>query len=240
MIFNHFGFNTQRTTTSVTVPTPVAFLDAGSLSSYPGSGSIWYDLVGTNNVNFSASNAPPYVAFTNAGAASFFSSLNQTYFATGSQTNTLPVSNGSWSVGIWVRVGTYLTQQWGIMGWNGVIMKADNNTGLNPDGGNIIETRGYGLDRPPAIPTNPSSSFAYVAFTQNVGGGNLKRAYYNGNQTASASVTGTVLDAVSPLTIMQAGQGFTGSIAMVKIWAIALTPAQVTTEFNTYRSRYGL
>jgi hypothetical protein len=80
---------------------------------------------------------------------------------------------------------------------------------------------------------------------------NTKYSYYNGVAQSSYPGSGvnnpsTAASAQSnpgPLYVLTSiigNPGFVGRIGLLKMWNVSLTSSQVLTEYNTYKSRYGL
>jgi len=234
MISNHFGFNKQAVAGS-TSPANTGLLvnlDAGNLLSYPGSGSIWTNLVGGGN-NLTISNPVQWSSGSNGG--SYFSSNNDST-GTGTATN-LPL-NATYTVSVWCRLPSFSGANFGIAGWN-----SSYNVLTDQVGGvtNIVEVRGStGQDRPPASPMTTNTWFN-ATFT-NDKTSNKKFAYKNGVQVGTEVTTGTGTVTAGNLYAMRDvdGHSFIGNLAIIKIWNTALSAADVTAEYNTYKSRYGL
>lgn len=226
-------------------------LDAGDSSSYPGSGTTWFDLSGNNN-NGTLYNSP---TFSN-GVMSFNGTNN--YMQANIGTTAL---NGdpTLSVDLWVRrrTGTTIGPAAGFWGVGGA-GQGNSIQGWTPTT-NLIHLDVYDSTRlsPDTSLINsyyPEGTFVNVIWTKNGTGTETTnvKCYINGVQV---SLTKT-RDATRPnqFNTSTAGVGvclgrICGDlnafyapidVGAYKVYSTALTAAQVAQNFNALRGRYGL
>lgn len=224
----------------------VLCLDAANPRSYPGSGSIWYDISGNGN-NFTLYNAP---TFSN-GALSF-DGVNE-YAASTNNINL--TSYTSITAEVWFKASTTgdsmvieHTSNWNTQtgGWGLYI----NSTGSTPQANlmhtnhNTEEARNYDF----TIGTNWNNQTNIFSRISDSTG---RLTYCNGNLTSFASgaygtSTTTIAGGSFANAILYlASRGgtaayYNGSISLVKIYGTKLTADQVSTNFNAIRSRYNI
>ena len=219
--------------------TPVLYLDAGDPSSYPGTGTVWTDLVGGKIFNLI--NNPTYNS-DNGGKINF-SASSQQYASCSTSLSDL----NNWSVGVW----HYYT---------------GNNTGASPciiseiyTGGYINYIIGNGSDTSPDLQTGFWQSPGWVltenGYTLTPGNWYYIVGTYDGD-TLNLYVNNTLVESTSGLvyTPQSSGSGiylmsrwdsvpnelWDGYLSTVAIYDRALNSGQVTSNWNATKSRYGL
>lgn len=213
-------------------------LDAGDPISYPGSGTVWYDLTGNGN-NVNLTNGPSFVPVTNGG---YFSNDVDSYF-TGSGTATIPTGNSPYTMLVWAR-------QTSGNGWG-------NNSGLISIGGY------YTISQSNALRTlnNAVGNFHHywwgndLSLQSNAAGvaldtwfmvaasfdGTTRRIWVNGVSRASDTPTGhNVTSTTIQISKTVANEYQIGDIAVARIYNRALTSDEMLATFNTEKSRFGL
>jgi hypothetical protein len=239
------------------------WLDAENSSSYPGSGSIWYDLSGNNN-HVSLINSPSYTS----GSGAYFSfNGSSNYMRTcksidlaydGYFTIEIAWYNGNPNqfAGLWEHSGDWNLNPRGMglfvntSGGGNVLGLAHQNHsnssdilngGSGPRNFSIRQTAGW------TITTQQFSSQS-----DNIG----CRAWVDGNFAAYHPTQTTRPMSYDKPSVGRvdniffgcrgdaSGEGpnfyFTGRIASIKAWASKRTDAQVLASYNTIKSRYGL
>jgi hypothetical protein len=217
---------------------PVLSLDAGNPSSYPGSGNTWTDTIGGKTFNLI--NNPTYSS-SNGGRIQFIPSSYQ--FAECS--SSLPDLN-TWSVGVWhfytgqntggspcivteKYTGGYINY---IVG-NGSDTSPDLQTGFWAPGW-ILTENGYTL-----TPNN----WYYIVGTYD---GNTLRLYVNNTLVESTSgLVYTTQSSNSGIYLMSRWDNtpselWGGYLSIVNIYDKALDQSQVTSYWNSTKSRFGL
>lgn len=205
------------------------FIDAGNPASYPGSGTTVTDLIGTQNgtlvngVGYSSSN----------GGYFTFDATND-YIDFG--INALLQPTTARTVSLWAVVNT---------GGNGVIYSdytvATGRNGLlfNYDSafGRYFFLGTTGLQFIP----NTITQNVWTYITMSFNGSNIY-TYRNGVLINSATQNYTMINGVNKTTIgdtFPSSQPLNGKIAQMKIYNTCLTDAEVLTDFNEFKARYG-
>jgi hypothetical protein len=218
--------------------TPVLYLDAGNPLSYPGSGSTWTDLIGGKTFNLI--NGPTYTS-GNGGRIQFVPSSGQY-----AQCSTSLPSLNTWSVGVW----HYYTGQ---------------NTGTSPcivteifTGGYINYIIGNGSDTSPDLQTGfwaPGWILTNNGYTLAANNWYYIVGTYDGN-TLSLYVNNTLVESTSGLVYTpqssnsgiflmsrwdnQPNELWGGYLSTVGIYDKSLTSTQISSIWNSEKSRYGL
>jgi hypothetical protein len=219
--------------------TPVLYLDAGNPLSYPGSGTTWIDLIGGKTFNLI--NGPTYNS-GNGGRIQFTPSSGQY-----AQCSTSLPSLNTWSVGVW----HYYTGQ---------------NTGTSPNivseiftGGFINYILGNGSDTSPNLQTGfwmaPGWILTENGYTLAANNWYYIVGTYDGN-TLSLYVNNTLVESTSGLVYTpqssnsgiflmsrwdnQPSELWGGYLSTVGIYDKSLTSTQISSIWNSEKSRYGL
>ena len=221
------------------------YLDADNATSYPGSGTTWYDLSGNGND----------VVMQNSGDISYTSSGGG-YFSTGAtgyfnRTNGTNIPNGAtpYTVSAWVQFPS---------GWPGgsnshaiaQIGSAPTYYGLNSFAatpGGYLEVGWFLQPGDPAplvsdswTPSSPGTNWMNVVSQWN---GATRNIWYNGVLQATDSI-GTYLgnntDILIGIDFPGFGNYLIGNIGQVLIYNRALSQAELLENFNVVKSRYGI
>lgn len=212
---------------------PILSLDAGNLLSYPGTGTVWTDLIGGKTFNLI--NGPGYDP-SNGGKFYFYAPAGQY-----AQCNTSLPNLSQWSVGVW----HYYTG--GNIG-NGMCLVTevypgstskinysigDNNGGFSAgffDGG--WRTSGnYSL-----TPNN----WYFIVGTYD---GSVIRFYINNNLVAGNLYVGNPTSSNGGIRLMRRWDNpdyWDGYLSIVNIYDKPLNQSQVTSLWNSTKSRFGL
>ena len=215
-------------------PAPVLYLDAGNLSSYPGSGTVWTDLIGGKQFNLI--NGPTYSP-ADGGKINFIAGSSQ-YAQCSTSLTSLP---------------EFTTSVWHY--WDG------NNTGALPCilsevyvGGGInfllgapqgtVAQSGYfngGFQVSPPFSLIPNNWYQIVTTcdaSQNVS------VYVNNTLISTTSTSGPQpYSSGAGINLMKRWDGLEcwgGYLATVGIYDKALDSSQISNIWNTTKSRYGL
>jgi len=219
----------QSSIPSIVTSGLVLYLDAGNPASYPGSGTTWTDLSGQGN-NAAASGSPTYVA-TNGGGFNFDSNLD--YFDTTPNLRESYASTGL-TAAAWVKAdsfpfveGIMERSDWGIApGWGLYVHFSQKVNGPRfafPSGGS---------------PTLSTGTPYYLAFTIDVSGNAV--LYVNGVQAEVRSgLIVPTISGVSP-TIGKGTYEWPGDIYQIHMYNRDLSSAEMLSNFNATKSRYGL
>jgi hypothetical protein len=204
------------------------YLDSGNLSSYPGSGTTWYDISGSNN-NGTLENGVTYSP-SYSGILQFNSS-NAQYVSFTSSTN-IPTGGDLYTINAWFRADSNSTL--GIIGWGD--WGSYNQVNALRLGNNLFINYWWGND-------------LAVSYSYNIGewynicvtfDGTYRTMYANGVQIGQ-DTPGT--PNVGSASNMQVGttngsEYFNGSIPIVEVYPIALTSVEVLSNYNATYPRF--
>lgn len=232
------------------------YIDPANPRSFPGSGNVWTDLAGRNNLNIpdiTGSTRPGYDS-GDAGGAFTFNGTNQ--ICTYSTSSIQPANN--FTMMAWVKpleAFTYSfteTTTWidGINVNNYVIQphqatSPDSGAGfaVATNGVIVVEhSSGYAPTILVANTTIPSSSWSHVAITYT---NKLPRCYLNGNliRTAGAASTRSNIYIRTEQNLSIFGgiwDYFNGRVGIVQYYYRPLSATEILGNFNQHRRRYGV
>jgi hypothetical protein len=215
-------------------PAPVLYLDAGNLSSYPGTGTVWTDVIGGKQFNLV--NGPTY-ATGNGGKIYFYAPINQ--YAECS--TSLP------------SLSTFTTSVWHY--WDGT------NTGILPcilteiyNGGamnyflgqlqGVVAQSGYfngGFQISPQFSLTPNTWYQIVTTCDS---SQVVKVYLNNTLISTTSTSGAQPSSSnSGIRLMRRWDNMEcwgGYLATVGIYDKALDSGQVASLWNSTKSRFGL
>ena len=219
---NSNGFWTSYEASIVT-SNLIVELDAGNISSYPGSGTTWTNLVDSSN--YTISNG----SFDSADGGSIVFNGTSTFVPIGS-----PLSSGThYTMEAWVRADI-------VTGARNVLSSSNNvfwNNGSTLSGGvggsfSLVTSSSF-----------PANAWRQVVLTFN-DATNTMRLYINGTQVSqNLSVTQSYVSetlrigahfGVAPVSFWD------GKIAQVRVYNVELPSSSVLNNFNATRARYGL
>jgi hypothetical protein len=208
----------------------VFYVDAGNSKSYPGSGTTWSDLVGSNNGTLV--NGPTYNSAN--GGSIVFDGVNDGARSTNTTEHQVTVgtiqawvkssSPGSAYRGIIVK-----QEQWGLFFYNGELVTYDwGNVAQRATGQNIDDGNWH---------------FIAMTFTETVGTpSNNAIIYLDGSsvltttvKNKSSSTSGIVFGAGR---FDLATQQLNGNIACGSLYNRALSAAEVTQNYNALKNRF--
>jgi hypothetical protein len=213
-------------------------LDATNLSSYPGTGTTWYDRSVYNN-NGTLTNGPTYLQERGRGSI-VFDGVND-YVALGTYTG---FGNINKTISVWFKVNSLIGSSQRI-----ITFPADNtitdtpaftmnisNVGLLQCGigGNPYD--GYNLN------IGSYTIGTWTTITTAISGNNIT-IYYTGSLVGTKTNTGIV--ATNPIGYLGRynsyyNQPLSGSISAVQIYNRALSSQEVLQNYNSLKSRFGL
>lgn len=219
----------------------VLALDAANTRSYPGSGTIWYDLSGFRN-NATLVNSPTFSATSNSGLFSFLDTSFQ--YATVPDIGSL----SQFTVETWCRVGKSLTGKVTSVVTNQYDLSTKLNFSIGTNNAPITYnmTFGYFNGAWRNVTGFPAllNTWYHLVGTYN---GNLLNFYNNGNLDTQLSYTGTPQSG-GEIRIARrwddvansATNFFSGDISVVKIYNRQLSAAEILQNYNALKSRYNL
>ena len=199
-------------------------LDAGNTTSYPGSGSTWTNLV--DGTNYTINNG----SFNSSNGGSIVFNGTSTYASIGT-----PLSGGTnYSIEAWVLTAALDSSRH-------IVSSTSNVFWLNN------QTLSGGVGGPNSEVTSPSfpiNSWRHVVLTFN-DAANTMTLYINGAQVSqNVSVTSSFIQEelrigawynfVSPVAF------WSGRISQVRIYNQAISAFNVSSIYNSQKSRYGL
>ena len=213
---------------------PVLYLDAGNPSSYPGTGTVWTDLVGGKQFNLI--NGPSYDS-GNGGKLSFLATSSQ-YAQCNSSLSSLP---------------TFTTSVW--QNWSGtnagslpcILTEIYTGGPINYFLGNLLGTvaqGGYfngGFQVSPQFSLTPNTWYNIVVTCDS---NQVVKIYVNGSLISSTATSGSLPSSSnSGIRLMRRWDDndyWGGYLSTVGIYDKALTLPQISSMFNSTKSRYGL
>jgi hypothetical protein len=213
-----------------TLTSPVLSLDAGNPLSYPGTGTVWTDLI--DGKKFNLINGPLYDP-SNGGYFNFIPASSQYAIC-----NTSLPSISTWTVGVWhyyegTEIGgapCIVTETFVGGGINYSV--GNNNGGFSSgffDGGWQV-TDGYSL-----TPNN----WYYIVGTYD---GSTIKLYVNNILVDSVNYTGTPTSSGAGIRLMERwdlADYWGGRLAIVDIFDTALGQTEITTIWNSTKTRFG-
>jgi len=216
----------------------VLCLDAANRKSYPGSGTVWRDLAGSNNGTLT--NGPTFNG-SNRGSIFFdgvddYVSLpisnslqNTSYTMFGFLKSNVSIQNGSSERYLFYFRGT-------TTGSNrfGVLFGLSSNVGANNGGLNLIIGNGGWNGYSSSRRSWDSNTWYNIAVTQN---GTTYIMYVNGVQINTGTA---VIPQFSGITNNDLGILWNGNIVEGLVYNRALTPAEILQNYNAIKGRYNL
>lgn len=214
-----------------TLTSPVLSLDAGNPLSYPGTGTVWTDLIGGKTFNLV--NGPGYDP-SNGGKFYFFAPGGQYAIC-----NTSLPSMSAWTVGVWhyydgTETGSAPCIVTETFIGGGINYSLGNNNGGFSSGffdGGWRVTNNYSL-----TPNN----WYYIVGSYDGTDINL---YVNNTLVETASYVGTPTSSGAGIRLMERwdlSDFWGGYLATVDIYNTALTNSEITSIWNLTKSRFGL
>jgi hypothetical protein len=218
----------------------VLHLDAGSASSYSGSGSTWSDISG-NGRNATLFNSPTYSS-ANGGSLVFDGNTKYASVASNAAFNL----NSAFTFSLWVKRNGNAIQTDEVL-----LHREVGYAGPTQDGGyqlaaersTLLPKIGIrnNLNIPDILTASTAIASSWVNIVAAYGASTL-RLYTNestaGSKTSSISVGSTT----SALSIGGVGSGyaFNGNIAQVAMYNRELSASEISQNFNALRGRFGI
>lgn len=206
-------------------------VDASNPQSYPGSGTVWYDISG-NNYNINLLNGPVYSA--EYGGAITFDGTND--YGTARNLTTLEMGNRSITIGAWFRTtdgaGAIATKRGTGSGYQLYIYSSGK---LYADG----YSTSTGVNSASAI-NNNTVKYGVVVFDYL---NTTIRLYVNGVADNTASLASGGNDTSAYFNIARSQQYtdfFAGTIYSIQVYNRALSATEILNNFNAGRGRFNL
>ena len=210
-------------------------LDAGQLSSYPGSGNTWTNIAsGGATYNATLQNSPTYSS--NYGGYLAFNGTNQ-YTSI-----TRPVQD-DFTLSVWFKTtssaGTLGNWHTGIGLIDGEVAGVTNDFGLTMAEGKIM----FGVGNPDTTITSTATyndNFWHNVIVTRTKSNGTMVMYVDGTQVATGTGNTNTLNAASSLLIARSviGAYFPGNIAICETYTIALNSTQVLQNYNYLYPRF--
>ncbi len=204
------------------------WLDAQNSTSYPGSGSTWYDLSSTGS-NITLVNSPTY---TSSPTAYFTFNSASSQSGTGNTNNVVPST--AYTKSVWFYLNSY----------------TDNNLISSDAGGHFIFMAGTnkiysGHTNWPSYTVFPSvtslslNTWYYTALTFNTTDGMV--LYINGVQDSTYTANKSAHGGNGSTNVGRFGAGnfLNGRVAAFYCYNRALTSSEIQQNFNANKARYG-
>jgi hypothetical protein len=211
-------------------------VDAANTSSYPGSGNVWNDLKGTNNVKFysnSAYNVNANPTYSNDGGGS----LITTGIFGKSINNSGITGSVARSMEAWVKFNSVAGNA--VISIGGSVTLNNTLYELMAYSNNVIEHYWGSFTQSSTVLSTNTWYHIVILYD----GTTNHYIYINGVQVGF-SATPTLNTSNTPIYIGPAVTttwgAFNGKIAALRIYNRALSSADVTANFNALKSRFGL
>lgn len=205
------------------------YLDAANLKSYPGTGSVWYDLTGINQANTLNSITYSNQVFVLDGISSYISANQQSYLT----------GNNPWSIDFFINVDSSENGT-GRQGW--IFWEGPNNQNANElisiaVNSSAIEVAHWSNDTRFANATIDFNSWSHFVVCFD---GATETIFKNGISVGSKNTTLSVTVGDIRIGSRINAEYLKCSIGNFKIYNRALNESEVRQNFNALRGRYGL
>lgn len=218
-------------------------LDAGSVRSYPGTGSSWFDLSG-NKYNGTLTNGPSF----NSGNSGYISFDGSNDYVTLGDQSVLGFTGGIFSVDAWIYIPSSwtagsqypnliskgATAGWDTNGWSLFVFRNWSGPyawgcGMRNGANTTIVARG----------SCASDTYLNVIMTMD---GSTVRLYENGSLITSGSQTVSPGSNSTPVYIGADVnlQCFPGRVSICRLYNKTLSATEVSQNFNANRKRFGI
>ena len=233
---NHSGMGTSAPGVEIVTSSLVWHLDAANSSSYSGSGTTWFDLVGSEDASL-VTNAPTYS--TEGGGSFYFNGINSR------MSTTYNPSFDEWSASVWFKP----EEGDGTWGWFMNTFTSGSSgewwaLGFDySSGGNGLPT--WMIDNNSTKRTISSDTIATSDWQMMTGTrqGSTMTLYINGIQVATTNNLNT--STVTPGSSIRLGaisdatdQFYKGYISDLKLYSKMLSQTEVLQNYNALKDRY--
>lgn len=213
---------------------PVLSLDAGNVSSYSGSGTVWTDLVGGKTFNLI--NGPGYDP-SNGGKFYFYASGGQY-----AECNTSLPNLSTWSVSVWhyytdANVGSGMCLVTEV--YPGSTSNINYSLGDNYDGGSLSSGFFDGSWKTSGSHVLTANNWYHITGTYD---GSSVKLYVNGSLVQNNTYTGNPISSSGGIRLMRRWDNpdyWDGYLATVDIYDKSMNASQVSSLFNRTKSRFG-
>jgi hypothetical protein len=207
-------------------------LDAGNISSYPGTGTTWYDISGNgNNVDMQNSSS---ISWTYGGIGYFTTGSNGWF--TKSSTSGLPTGNSPYTLSVWVKLGSSWSGQ-GMMSI-GPFGSSNQANAFRTGNTNQIINYWWANDLVVTSSVSPANSWFNAVVKYD---GTTRRILINGSSVGSDTPVGHSVTSGTLQIAKTAGSEYlNGNISQALIYNVALSDSEILQNFNSTKSRFGL
>ena len=211
----------------------VLYLDAASSTSYPGSGTIWYDLSGnSNNVTMQNSGS---ISYTSTGGA-YFTTGSNGYFSKASTTG-VPTGNSNYTLSAWVQLASW-PGSGGIIGIGSAWGTSNAVNALRTNGTNSYYNYWWGNDLLATSSLSPATQWFNVVAKFD---GTTRSVLVNGSQISADTPSGhNVTTSTLVIAVTNTNEYLNGNIGQALIYNRALSLAEIQSNYNSIRTRYGV
>lgn len=213
------GTTTTTTAQSIITDGLTLYLDAGNTASYPGTGTTWTDLSGNGN-NGTLVNGPTYNS-ANGGSLVFDGADDQVTLAGAAVPTTSTISLWIYPIPSSDSYGTLLTQGF----FNGVWYAGATKQITYYYSGDHVTAQ--------TLTENQWNNVVIVLNSGNV-------SFYINNTLDSNTFTGAPSLVVDSIGNDSLSDSYKGRISNILIYNRALSPAEITYNFDVLRTRYGI
>ena len=214
-------------------PAPVLYLDAGNAASYPGTGTVWTDLIGGKQFNLL--NGPGYDP-GNGGKFYFYAPGNQYANCSTSLTSLPTFTTVIWHYWDGVNTGSLpciLTENY---------VGGSLNFTIGAPGG-VVAQGGYFNGNFQISPQFTLSANTWYQIVVSCDSNQVVRVYLNNTLLSSTSTSGPQPSSSNAgIVLMKRWDGLEcwgGYLSTVGIYDKSLTPGQISGIYNATKSRYG-
>ena len=226
----------------------VFYVDAANDKSYPGSGTTWSDLIGGNDGTFEPTLGPTYDS-ANGGSIVFDGTDDKILYGS----NGASILNGltELTLQVWYKADT-TNNDMGIIYGKTSPASNDNLFGMRFDqsgydgGGNQVIKAGFGNGNTNQIESSSNiQSTDWTCITVTCVLGTSIKLYKNGIEDTPTStvIVSSGTNSISGATDIAIGVGskpalFNGKIPVVTIYNRALSPSEITQNYNALKNRF--
>jgi hypothetical protein len=216
-------------------------LDAGNVSSYPGSGATWTDTIGGKA--FTLFNSPTYVS-SNSGYINFVAASSQYGFAT-----SFDSALSTYTVEVWHKFDGTLTGAAPVLFGEGRSSPSSNFM-MGTTAGRTVPLKiqgGFWNGAWQQGTTDPGDYFqpsnSWYQFVNTYDGSNIKFYANNTLQITKTPSNFTIGSSGLGLNIMRrqdVANYWGGGVSIIRVYNRGLSAEEISTNFNVERSKYGL
>lgn len=215
--------------------------DAANSSSYSGSGSTWYDLIGSENGTLVSS--PTYSTAGSEGGGAFFFDGSNDYVTTN-----FSRTNGAYSFAAWYKPSV---QNANGNHWIANTFESSSAEwwGIGLADGNVVGRPDWTIDNDAGkVEISASATTSVWQMITGTRSGNTMKLYVNATlAVTSTSLTTTTITGVEPIWIASrsnVGSGpsemYTGWLSDLKMYSKELSASEVLLNYDALKGRYEL